>query len=259
MSVLGLTLPKNLLAHPVLRTKATAFVVVPTALASKNKSSLSCFAFVAFSKRPSTTSLGAQSPKHGYHMCTGFPSYGGLVTASLAAALGGTGDLAGAVLLAPALSLEKLKAQPLNAILYPISTQLSAYFPQTPLADKSLNVKFPLLKADDAMDDCTGVYTGKVRARVGHETILATDRLRAQAEDVSTPLLVVHARSDTMCDPEGSAYFVDRASSRDKTFVYAENIDGADGGMWHGLTQEPGSEAVAEHVASWLIAHAGSR
>ena len=30
-------LAKNLLAHPVLRTKATAFVVVPTALASKNK------------------------------------------------------------------------------------------------------------------------------------------------------------------------------------------------------------------------------
>ena len=131
--------------------------------------------------------------------------------------------------------------------------------PKLPLADKSLNTRFPLLAADDDHDDCTGVYTGKVRARVGHETILATDRLRAQAEDVSTPLLVVHARSDTMCDPEGSAYFVDRASSRDKTFVYAENIDGADGGMWHGLTQEPGSEAVAKHVASWLIARAGSR
>lgn len=182
-------------------------------------------------------------------------SYGGLVTASLAAALGGTGDLAGAVLLAPALSLEKLKAQPLNAILYPISTQLSAYFPQTPLADKSLNVKFPLLKADDAIDDCTGVYTGKLRARVGHETLLATDRVRGAAPTVTAPLLVVHARGDTMCDPAGSLEFHARAGSSDKTFVYADAIDGVDE-MWHGLTQEPGSDAVAEYVCSWLLARA---
>ena len=111
------------------------------------------------------------------------------------------------------------------------------------------------LKADDAMDDCTGVYTGKLRARVGHETLLATDRVRGAAPAVTAPLLVVHARGDTMCDPAGSLEFHARAGSSDKTFVYADAIDGVDE-MWHGLTQEPGSDAVAEYVCSWLLARA---
>ena len=182
-------------------------------------------------------------------------SYGGLVVASLAAFLDARGgaDYVGAVLMCPAMSLEKIKAKPSNAIMLPISEQLSRYFPKIALGQKSVS-HFPMLSVDDHSDDKTGVYTGKLRARVACETLAAVERARRLAPGVTSPLLLVHSRNDTMTDVEGSVHFHAHASSRDKTLVYADEAAGPDGDMWHGLTQDPGCEAIAERVCAWLLA-----
>ena len=184
-------------------------------------------------------------------------SYGGLIVAALTQALDAANvPPSGACLLCPALSLEKLKKQTKNALLLPLVAQLSHYAPKVALGDKTPNHNYPLLQQDDELDDCTGVYTGKLRARVAAETLASTDRVRSSAAAIKAPLLIIHSRNDNMCDPEGSQFVYDGASSQDKTFLFTDMIDGCGDRMAHGLTQEPGSEAIAERVASWLIARA---
>lgn len=198
-------------------------------------------------------------------------SYGGLLSASLAARLEvwrksapqpPPVECAGIVLLAPALSVEKVKAQPTNTVLLPIAKALSVYAPTLAIGDKPASPVYKQIER--AMDievslpldnpHRTGCYNGNLRARVAQETMDATDRLNehVQAGDLSDlPALLVHSRRDGLCDPAGSVRYRD-ANKKSSSLLFTQDIPGCDG-MWHCLTQEPGAEVIFDRVVTWLV------
>lgn len=198
-------------------------------------------------------------------------SYGGLLAASLAARLEvwrktaprpPPAECTGLVLLAPALSLERVKAKPTNAMLLPLAALLSQYAPTLAVGDKPASPHFPQLskamERDAALPSdsphCTGCYTGNLRARVAKETLDATDRLADHnlAGDLADlPAILLHSRLDTMCDPEGSAAYAD--ANKLATLTFTQDIPGCEQ-MWHVLTQEPGADVIFDRVAAWLQA-----
>lgn len=196
-------------------------------------------------------------------------SYGGLLAATLAARLEvwrksapepPPVECSGIILLAPAVSVDKFKAMPINSILLPLASFLSDYAPTLAVGDKPKSPSYPQISGAVALDaelpadspHRTGCYTGNLRARVGKETLDATERftehlLTGDLNDL--PALIVHSKHDTMCDPEGSVRYADANASA--TLVYTQDIPGCDQ-MWHCLTQEPGADVLFHRVATWL-------
>jgi len=194
-------------------------------------------------------------------------SYGGLLAASLAARLevwrkSSTPPIecAGLVLLAPALSLEKAKAEPVNAILLPAAALLSQYAPTLAIGDKPASPLYPQLAQAMRRDTSLpldsphrlGCYDGNLRARVAAETLLAVDRLRENifAGDLSDlPAFLLHSKADTLCDPDGSVLYADANPAA--TLLWTQDIPGCDQ-MWHVLMQEPGADVLFDRVTTWL-------
>ncbi|KAJ8602983.1 hypothetical protein CTAYLR_001492 [Chrysophaeum taylorii] len=197
-------------------------------------------------------------------------SFGGLVATSLACRLEDWRKnaprpppiaCAGLVLLAPALSFEKIKDRPVNALVLPLLAALSEYYPTIPIGDRPNSPVYSQF-AHAAERDCaepslsphkTGCYVGNLRARVSKESLDAADRLKATLvndrllDDV--PALTFHSKLDTMTDPESSVFL---ASATFAHLVYTQDVPGCDQ-MWHKLTQEPGADVLFQHIADWLV------
>eukprot|EP00918_Siedleckia_nematoides_P104854 GHVU01228931.1.p1 GENE.GHVU01228931.1~~GHVU01228931.1.p1 ORF type:complete len:450 (+),score=64.47 GHVU01228931.1:75-1424(+) len=157
---------------------------------------------------------------------------------------------AGVVLLAPALSVEKLKTKPVNRFLLPMASLLSRIAPHLPAAAKEPNLKYPHIEALLQLDPLT--YKGKLRTRIAKETLWAVDQAHLDALSLgSTPMLVIHSSSDTMCDPEGSRRLTETlADTPDKQLIELED-------MWHYLTKEPGTRKLMGTVTNWLDRYSG--
>mmetsp|Transcript_14317 Transcript_14317/g.46724 ORF Transcript_14317/g.46724 Transcript_14317/m.46724 type:complete len:338 (-) Transcript_14317:184-1197(-) len=173
--------------------------------------------------------------------------------------------LSGLLLLAPALSLEKLKKKPTNSLLLPIVSVLATYAPTLALGEKPEG-RYPQILAAMKQDSTlpfesphrTGCYHGNFRVRVGKATLDATDRLRDCTLKKSNgsllflqslPTLIVHSDHDTMTDPDGSLEFADSVNA---SFLKTQEIPGCDQ-MWHCLTQEPGCEALFDRLTQWIL------
>ena len=174
-------------------------------------------------------------------------SMGGCVAAIAAEELDNSQSrLTGLVLVAPMLSLERVKKKPINRILLPLSGCISSCWPTLAVGSKAENEFFPEIKAENDSDELN--YHGKVRARVVTEFFSAVDRAVESAPRIECPRLLLHSKIDTMTDPEGSQLFYDQSKDDGKKrLVWCEEY-----GHWHGLTKEPGNLRLAKIVSDWM-------
>lgn len=121
----------------------------------------------------------------------------------------------GLVLLAPMLSLERVKRRGANWALVPISHVLSAVVPTWPIVATPKNCMYPELQADWDVDPVS--YHYPTRVRIACQLLNACEWLEPRMGDVTTPLLIFHSENDTMTDPDGSKELHTRARAKDKT------------------------------------------
>lgn len=91
-------------------------------------------------------------------------------------------------------------------------------------------------------------YKGKVRARLGHELMLAGARTRAHLAELTVPLLVMYGTDDKLVNPSGALQVYEQASSADKTIK-------AWPGCRHEIFHEPEKHDVIAYMLDWLAAH----
>jgi len=96
-----------------------------------------------------------------------------------------------------------------------------------------------------AYDRDPRVYRGRMPAGTASALIRGIRRIRAAAENISVPLLVMHGSADSLTDPEGSRLLHGRAASQDKTLVLYD-------GLYHEIFNEPEREGVLDDVVRWL-------
>jgi len=92
------------------------------------------------------------------------------------------------------------------------------------------------------------VYRGKIRARLGVETIKAMQMLLSQMSTIHLPILIMHGTADRLSDPKGSEILYNGVKSRDRTLKLYD-------GFYHEIFNEPGRERVFTDMEAWLVAH----
>lgn len=160
-------------------------------------------------------------------------SMGGAVAAR--AAQQRPGCMAGLVTLAPMLSLTKVAEQKIflnvrNKDLLPVASLLSWLLPTLPLVAKSESVLAQQLDVEFKADKSN--YTGSVRVRVAYYFDLVCRQFLAAGcmENITCgALLALHARGDTMTEPDGSVALFERATSARKALVLIGGPDGRPG------------------------------
>jgi acylglycerol lipase len=92
------------------------------------------------------------------------------------------------------------------------------------------------------------VYSGKVRARTGAETLRAITRVSRALAELRLPVLVMHGTEDRLASPDGARELVRSIGSSDTTLrLY--------GGCHHEIFNEPEREQVFADLVEWLDAH----
>lgn len=87
-----------------------------------------------------------------------------------------------------------------------------------------------------------------VSARWFAEATRAMDEARDQADNITTPLLVIHSTSDRLASVEATREFYERIGSADKEIIiYAD--------FYHELFNEPEKGEIFKQITSWLDAH----
>lgn len=92
------------------------------------------------------------------------------------------------------------------------------------------------------------VYSGKVRARTGAETLRAITRVSRALRDLDLPVLVMHGTEDRLASPDGARRLVADIGSGDTTLRLYD-------GLHHEIFNEPEREQVFADLVRWLDAH----
>ncbi|MEH6551480.1 MAG: lysophospholipase [Pseudomonadales bacterium] len=90
-------------------------------------------------------------------------------------------------------------------------------------------------------------YTGKLSARIVSELFKGMANIRTRANEITTPILILHGGEDSMAAPEGSQLLFDRCQSNNKNLhIYPD--------LYHEIFNEPEQEAIFGEIANWLQA-----
>jgi len=88
-------------------------------------------------------------------------------------------------------------------------------------------------------------YTGRVRAGLAHQMLLAALDAQGRLDRLTLPLLIMHGADDRLTSPAGSRLLHQRASSVDKTLVLWP-------GLRHEIFNEPERDQVIARLLAWL-------
>lgn len=168
-------------------------------------------------------------------------SLGSLIT--LVYALRHGRDLAGLIISGTPLDVES--SQP--RALIQIGDLLNNLLPKLGIArldSKGLSHDVAVVQAYDS-DPL--VYRGAVRVRMAHHIVHVSRMVKAQAAQLTQPLLILHGEADPICPVTGSRTLHDAASASDKTLrIYP--------GLFHEIHNEPQQADALDDVAAWLAA-----
>jgi acylglycerol lipase len=92
------------------------------------------------------------------------------------------------------------------------------------------------------------VYRGKMTARLGAEILDAMERVRAEANRITLPLLILQGGADRLVDPSGAQLLCDKVASSDKKVIVYE-------GFFHEVFNEPQHDRVLSDFERWLEGH----
>jgi len=147
-------------------------------------------------------------------------SLGGCVLVSAAHQM--PGAFSGAVLLAPMLSLEKMKADPINAVLRPFASLLAWLVPSLPIVAIPRNTMFPLIQVCVCV--CVRVWVGVSRiaspplSLVGSRAATRRHTLRRLAE---APRRINRHPGECSCEPTCGTECVQRPRKETKHSLFA--------------------------------------
>ncbi|MDQ4077826.1 MAG: alpha/beta fold hydrolase [Chloroflexota bacterium] len=82
------------------------------------------------------------------------------------------------------------------------------------------------------------------------EMRVLTKRVRRQIPKITAPLLVMHARQDSVIAPENATWIYEHAGSQKKELLWLENSD-------HIITEDFDREIVARAAVEWIEMHEG--
>ncbi len=78
--------------------------------------------------------------------------------------------------------------------------------------------------------------------------IAAMERVRAEADRIKLPLLILQGGGDRLVDPAGAQMLYDKVASVDKKLIVYE-------GFYHEVFNEPERDLVLSDLEQWLEAH----
>jgi acylglycerol lipase len=93
-------------------------------------------------------------------------------------------------------------------------------------------------------------YHGNVRVRIGHLIVQNSRMVKADASQITLPILILHGAEDKICPPAGSEILHRDAGSKDKTLKLYP-------GLLHEIHNETAAEqkVVLDDIVSWLNQH----
>eukprot|EP01135_Chromosphaera_perkinsii_P002959 Nk52_evm70s230 gene=Nk52_evmTU70s230 len=88
-------------------------------------------------------------------------------------------------------------------------------------------------------------YSGRLRVGSGMALLRSQSNLKSTLGDVKTPFLVCHGTADRAVAYKGSELLMEKAGSKDKTFLTYKNQE-------HDLLVEPEHKQVKKDITNWL-------
>ncbi|CEL92503.1 unnamed protein product [Vitrella brassicaformis CCMP3155] len=168
-------------------------------------------------------------------------SMGGLI-ATRTTQTDSEGDIDALILMSPMLSLEKVKAKPINRILLPLLGAVSAVLPNLALGEKE---ESPFPEEREVEQNDPYFYKGRIRTRFAKENLAGVAKVEADLAKVAVPMLILVNPDDTLVEPDGAYRLHKEASSKEKTLLEFPD-------RWHALHHEPGNEVIFEHTIEWI-------
>ncbi len=92
------------------------------------------------------------------------------------------------------------------------------------------------------------VCRGKITARLGAEMLGAMERVGAEANRITLPVLILQGGADRLVDPSGAQMLFEKVASSDKKLIVYE-------GFFHEVFNEPQHDRVFSDVEQWLERH----
>lgn len=166
------------------------------------------------------------------------------------AAIRSGNELQGLILGAPMISVSQIKKKGLNPCLVPTAPCLLRCMPCV----RHMRI-VAMAKNPDPLDRKTAeddpLFESKSHMLVGpaFASMIFCEEIVKRLQEVSLPLLSIHAKNDTFVDYESSEFLVDRARSTDKKLVVAP--EGAGHGVFH---EDICREISRNAVRDWLKA-----
>ena len=153
-------------------------------------------------------------------------------------------DLAGLILSGAALQIGD-DVSPLLKRMSGLIAAVAPHLPVVPRRGSGILSSDPEVERRFAADPLS--YHGRLRARTGHQMMLASVDARARAEALTLPLLVMHGADDRLTNPTGSQVLYDCARSVDKTLKLWPSLR-------HEIFNEPQRNDVIAFMLAWLDA-----
>lgn len=152
-------------------------------------------------------------------------------------------NVRGVILTSPALK----NNVPIPPVVLASSKLLSVVLPRVPTVKLDSQYISHDTAVVEAYEADPLVFHKGVLARTGAELLAAFDRIQAQMEALTPPLLILHGTDDHLTDPDGSRELYRRSASTDKTLNLYE-------GFYHELFNEVEKERVMADLVAWMDA-----
>jgi len=150
-------------------------------------------------------------------------------------------EFKGAIISAPAVKL----AEGISPLTISVGKVLSKIAPGMGLIALDTSVLSRDPEVVEAYVNDPLVFHAKTPARMAAEMLSAMMRITAEANRITTPMIIVQGAEDLIVHPSGAQMLYDKASSADKTIKIYD-------GMYHEVFNEPDRERVLKDVENWL-------
>lgn len=149
--------------------------------------------------------------------------------------------VAGVILSSPAIK----EAEGTSAVLIAFSGLVNRLFPKLKVLQLDISGISRIPVEVEKYKSDTLVYQKSVPARTGFELYHLMQFIQRNAEQFSSPVLLIHGDADRLTNPKGSNLLYEKASSADKTIRIIP-------GGYHELLNDLNREEVRELILNWI-------